>query len=202
MTCIKICGLRRPEDIAAVNDARPDMAGFIVNVKRSARSVDARTACALAAQLQRGIEPVAVFVDEAPEVVADIVSAGPFRTVQLHGHEDEAYIARLRSLSDARIIQAFGIKSEADARAAQASSADLVLLDSPGGGTGVAFPWGFTAHITRPFLLAGGLAPDTVADAIRRIRPWGVDMSSGVETNAAKDPAKIRAATAAVRFLA
>jgi phosphoribosylanthranilate isomerase len=197
---IKCCGLMRPEDVAAVNRAMPDYAGFIVSFPTSHRSLTPAQAAPLAAGLDAGIRPVAVFVDRpAREVAAAAAEIGAW-AVQLHGSEDEAYLAQLRTLTDCRIWQAFKVRSDADLARAAASSADLLLLDS-GAGTGRTFDWDLAARFARefdrPFLLAGGLTPENIPQAIERVHPFGVDISSGIETGKRKDPAKIAAAVAA-----
>jgi len=206
MTRIKMCGLRRPEDIAAVNEVRPDFAGFILS-PRFSRAVTLETQQELSRQLSPGILRVGVFVDETVDFIAGCTGAGTLDVIQLHGHEDQQYLAalreRLRRLSGGlaekiQIFQAFQVKSEADVRAAERSSADRILLDA-GTGNGVRFDWDIAGMCRRPFLLAGGLNPENVGEAIARLRPWGVDVSSGIETDRVKDPAKIRAFAEAVR---
>ena len=142
---------------------------------------------------------VAVCVDMPPARLAELLCTpdGP-DMVQLHGREDALYIAELRSRLtaagvDAGIIQAFRVHDEGDIAQANASAADLVLLDA-GAGCGEAFDWGLARLCTRPFFLAGGLGPGNLARAVAQVRPWGVDMSSGIETNGMKDPSKMRAA--------
>ena len=142
---------------------------------------------------------VGVFVDEPVAELVRIMRASGLDLAQLHGHEDAAYVEELRALApELGLIQAFKVRTPADVERACASPADLVLLDN-GQGTGEAFDWSLCARATRPFMLAGGLAPGNVAEAIQQVRPWGVDMSSGIETGRVKDPAKIQAAVAAVR---
>ena len=198
LTKIKICGLTRAEEIAYVNEARPDYCGFVINVPWSRRSVSPGQARALAGQLAEGIVPVGVFADAPPEEVAALLETGAIGMAQLHGGESPGYIARLRELTGRPLIQAFRIGTEEDAAAAQASPADYVLLDAGAGG-GRAFDWRLAETVSRPFFLAGGLGPANVRDAIAAARPFAVDMSSGVETNGRKDREKILAAVAAAR---
>ena len=201
---VKLCGMFRDEDVQAVAEARPDLCGFIVDFPKSYRSVTPAQLAGLCDRLLE-CEPagapiwrVGVFVDEPMEQLVRIVDAGCIDLVQLHGSEDAAYIDELRHRTGVGIIQAFRIRSAADAAAAEASAADLVLLDN-GQGTGEGFDWSLVASVGRPFMLAGGLGPENVAQAIEEVRPWGVDMSSGIETEKRKDPAKMAAAVAAVR---
>lgn len=198
MTMIKLCGLYRPQDIVAVNGARPDMCGFIVDVPRSHRSISTAQLRELATLVDPRITRVGVFVDAASEMIVSLAAEGVIDAVQLHGSEDAAYVRGLRAATQAGIIQAFQVRSEHDIARAQESPADMVLLDA-GQGAGEAFDWSLAAGISRPFILAGGLGPANVAEAIRTVRPWGVDMSSSLETDRIKDPEKMRAAVAAVR---
>ena len=197
MTRIKLCGMRRAEDIAAANELRPDYIGFVF-AKKSRRCVDGKTAASLKRLLRPGILAVGVFVDEDAEKAAGLLNEGVIDLAQLHGQEDEQYIARLRLLTDRPIIRAFRVASPDDIRKAEMSPADLVLLDAGAGG-GTAFDWGLLRDMKRPFFLAGGLDPGNVGQAVDDIRPFGVDISSGIETDGAKDPVKMRAFVAAVK---
>ena len=197
MTKIKLCGLTRLSDIEAANELRPDYIGFVFAPK-SRRYVTAEKAAELKRRLDPGIKAVGVFVNERPEAIAALLNSGTIDTAQLHGSESEEYIHQLRLLTDKQIIKAFRIQTEQDTLATQASSADLVLLDS-GAGTGTAFDWNLIQNTQRPYLLAGGLAPDNVISAIQTLHPYGVDVSSGIETNGLKDNKKMAAFVAAVR---
>ncbi|MCD8375299.1 MAG: phosphoribosylanthranilate isomerase [Oscillospiraceae bacterium] len=198
MTKIKICGLSREADIAYVNEAKPDYCGFIIDFPKSHRSVSPARVRELVGALDAGIAPVGVFVNAAPELVADMLRDGTLALAQLHGGEDEDYISRLRRLTDKPLIKAFKIKSAADLPPAAACSADYVLLDS-GAGSGETFDWSLLRGFPRPFFLAGGLGPENLRRAIAEVQPMAVDMSSGVETDKIKDREKILAAVAAVR---
>lgn len=189
MTKVKFCGLRRLEDIAAANRLQPDYIGFVF-AAASRRCIIPDTAAALRAQLAPGITAVGVFVDAEPSAVAALLQRGVIDMAQLHGHEDAAYIARLRALSTQPIIQAFRVRTEGDVQRANASSADWVLLDA-GAGDGACFDWQLLQHTTRPYFLAGGLSPDNVAAAIAQLHPWAVDVSSGIETAGVKDDIKM-----------
>ncbi|MBQ8964697.1 MAG: phosphoribosylanthranilate isomerase, partial [Clostridia bacterium] len=103
-----------------------------------------------------------------------------------------AYVARLRALTDRPIVQAFRVDAPADLDRARASTADYVLLDNGAGGTGVAFDWSLLRGFDRPYFLAGGLDPGNVRAAVRTLRPWAVDVSSGIETGGKKDQEKMR----------
>ena len=198
MTKIKLCGLSRPCDIEAANELEPDYIGFIF-ASKSRRYVSPEKAAVLKKLLRHGIKAVGVFVNEEPEVIAKLLSDGVIDVAQLHGNENEDYIERLRALTDKPIIKAFRIDSEQDAADAQNSSADFVLLDSGNGGTGTAFDWSLIKNIKRPFFLAGGLDCGNVGSAVEVIKPYAVDVSSGIETEGIKDRAKMAKFVSAAR---
>ena len=198
MTKIKLCGLTRPEDIAAANALKPEYIGFVFAPK-SRRAVSREKAAGLRAQLSPEIQAVGVFVNETPETVARLLNEDLLDIVQLHGQEDAAYIARLRSLTPKPLWQAFRVEDAASLAAAARSPADMVLLDSGAGGTGTVFNWKLLQGFPRPYILAGGLDADNAADAVSRLHPDVVDVSSGIETAGRKDPAKMAAFVAAVR---
>jgi phosphoribosylanthranilate isomerase len=197
-TRIKLCGLSRPCDIEAANRLLPSYIGFVF-APGSRRYVSPAQAAELKGQTDPRIAVVGVFVNERPETVADLLCRGIIDWAQLHGQEDGTYIRRLRTLTDRPLIQAFRVDTEQDAEAAEASEADMVLLDSGRGGTGRAFDWSLVRRVTRPYLLAGGLNPDSVGQAMDLLHPWGVDVSSGIETDGKKDMEKMRAFVYAVR---
>lgn len=282
MTKIKLCGMTRTQDIEAANALRPEYIGFVF-AQKSKRYVTPEKARELRALLAHGIQAVGVFVDAEPEQVAGLLNEGTIDIAQLHGAEDEAYIARLRKLTNRPIIQVFRLasassenvgqsrakaaavsqgavgssgtesngtvagvktafadpsfadvlraaqslaanagnpanagnsaaqalaKAVADAMAAQeralaqleiarvlaaaaASTADYLLFDS-GAGTGELLARESLHGFRRPYFLAGGLAPENVAEAISDLHPFAVDVSSGIETDGGKDAGKMR----------
>lgn len=197
MTKIKFCGLSRCCDIEAANELKVEYIGFVFALK-SKRYITPSKAEELKRLLDADIQAVGVFVNEEPEVVADLLERGIIDIAQLHGDEDETYIAQLRQLTDKKIIKAFRIKAADDIAAAERSSADYILLDS-GAGTGEVFDWTLLHHISRPYFLAGGLSPDNAGQASAVLRPYAVDVSSGIETDGRKDKTKMTAFAAAVR---
>lgn len=197
MTKIKLCGLSRPCDIEAANQLKPDYIGFVFAPK-SKRYVTYQKAAELKSRLSPEIKAVGVFVNECPQETAKLLKNGIIDMVQLHGGEAEDDIARLRRLTDRPIIKAFRIETAYDIKAANQSTADYILLDS-GAGTGTVFDWSLVNSIGRPYFLAGGLDADNVADAVKALRPFAVDVSSGIETDGLKDKAKMAAFIAAVR---
>lgn len=200
-TRIKVCGLKRPEDIESVNLAKPDFCGFIVEFPRSSRCVSRELLAELTVQLDPEIIPVGVFVNAPVELPAELAESGVIRAIQLHGQEDEEYIRRLRRLigGDIPVIQAFSVQTAEDLQRAAESSADYVLLDQGSGGTGKTFDWSLAEGFTRPFLLAGGLDTDNLAEAVERLSPWAVDLSSSLEIDGLKDRDKIIEAVNIVR---
>ena len=197
MTKIKFCGLTRTGDIEAANELKPDYIGFVFWPK-SKRAVTAGGAKILKSKLDPSIKAVGVFVDEDMEAVKSLLDGGIIDIAQLHGHEDEDYINGLKKASGKPVIKAFRIRNEEDIRKAEASPADLVLLDA-GMGDGVTFDWSLIKNAGRPYFLAGGLDPDNAADAVRTLHPYALDVSSGVETDGLKDTNKMAAFAASVR---
>lgn len=197
MTKIKLCGLSRPCDIEAANRLKPEYIGFVF-LPKSKRYVDYEKARELKSLLSPIIKAVGVFVDESPQTVAELLNNGIIDIAQLHGGEDEDYIGLLRNLTDKPIIKAFRIQSEDDILRAEESSADYILLDS-GMGTGTVFNWDLIQNIKRPYFLAGGLDCDNVGEAVGKLHPYAVDVSSGIETNGLKDKEKMAAFVAKVR---
>ena len=197
MTRIKLCGLSRPCDIEAANALKPEYIGFVF-AQKSRRYVTPEGASALKRLLSPEIAAVGVFVNEAPETVAGLLNSGVIDLVQLHGDEGEDYLRQLRQLSPRPVIKAFPIRRESDVKEIESSSADYVLLDS-GAGTGNVFDWQLVRALRRPYFLAGGLHAGNAESAVRQLRPFAVDVSSGIETDGRKDAGKMAAFVAAVR---
>lgn len=190
MTQIKICGIKRDEDVDYINELKPDYCGFIVNFPKSHRSLDIDELKSLAQAVDGEIKRVGVFVNNDINSISRLLNEGIIHIAQLHGSEDESYINNLRNLTSKPIIKAFNIKSQDDVLNATRSSADYILLDK-GQGSGETFDWSLISSIDRPWFLAGGLGPDNLEEAIKTIRPYAVDLSSSVETNKVKDKDKI-----------
>ena len=197
MTKIKLCGLRRPEDIEAANLLKPEYVGFVF-AKKSKRYVEPETALSLKKALDPSIKAVGVFVNEDLSVVADLLNRGVIDIAQLHGSESDEYIDELKKATGKTVIRAFKITSQEDVDKAVVSPADYILLDA-GAGDGVTFDWSVVKNVERPFFLAGGLGPANVTDAIRAVKPFAVDVSSGIETDGFKDKDKMTAFVTAVR---
>ncbi|QIB69145.1 phosphoribosylanthranilate isomerase [Aminipila butyrica] len=189
MTKIKICGLSKGEHAAYVNEAMADYAGFVF--AKSRRQVSFSEAAVIRRALRPEIAAVGVFVDEEPERVSEAVQAGIIDLVQLHGQENEEYLQQLRRLVSVPIIQAVKVRRLSDIEEACSGSADFLLLDSGAGGSGEVFDWNLVHTITKPFFLAGGINSQNVEQGIRLLRPYGVDVSSGVETTGEMDRKKV-----------
>ena len=184
---IKICGLTRKEDIAIVNKYKPDYIGFVF--ARSKRQVELSTAKELKGLLHKSIKTVGVFVDADLRLAIQIANEGILDLIQLHGAETEAYIRELKKQTNIGIIKAVRADELEDTRIDTA--ADYILLDS-GAGSGKVFDWNRTIICNKPLFLAGGLDAENVSEAIRKVKPFAVDVSSGVETDCKKDSEKIR----------
>ena len=197
MTKIKMCGLSRIEDIEAANAIKPDYIGFVF-AEISKRRVSALEASKLKSKLAPDIKAVGVFLDDKLDFVASMLNLGIVDMVQLHGSEDEEYIERVRQITNKPIIKAFIIRSKEDVERAERSTADYILLDG-GKGEGKAFDWSLLKDIKRPYFLAGGLNPDNVSDAVKALKPYAVDVSTGIETDGVKDREKMTAFADAVR---
>ena len=190
MAKIKICGLSRPYDIYAVNDEKPEYAGFVFS--KSRRNVTPQQAFELRNKLAPGIIPVGVFTDEKIGNIISLAQRGIFDVIQLHGSENEEYILRLKAFTDKPVIKAVAVLEEGDAQKWAETSADYLLLDGESGGKGKRFDWNLIGVVNKPFFLAGGLGVENIETALEKVKPFAVDVSSGVETDGFKDHAKIR----------
>jgi phosphoribosylanthranilate isomerase len=208
MMLIKICGLRTIEHAQAAADAGADMLGL--NFAASRRQVSPEQAAVIAEAVRsmpsaRQVSIVGLFVNEAPERMLAIVRQCGLDAIQLSGDEASDVTGHLPDIALLKAIRLDSAPSEAGWLAADQAPDVRLLVDAhvPGvyGGAGVLADWGRAAELARrrSIMLAGGLTPENVAAAIHQVRPWGVDVSSGVETNGVKDVAKIRAFVAATR---
>src|SRR5439155_7950967 len=206
MTVIKICGLRTIEHALGALEAGADLLGFIfAPARRQVSPAEAATigAAVRAAPGGRQVDLVGVFVNEMPERMAAIAYECGLDAIQLSGDEDERVLRELPNdrtiIKAVRLVGAVGEQSWL-----REESAQRLLVDAhvPGayGGAGVISDWNRAAELARrkPIILAGGLTPANAAAAIARVRPWGVDVRSGVQTEGLKDHGRIRALRAAV----
>ena len=207
---VKVCGITSPEDALSAAAAGVDAIGL--NFAAGPRRIEPDSARRITAHLPPLVSPVAVFLDADPETIHATCRQCGIGTVQLHGDEPPELVVRLAPL---RVIKAFRVARESDVAEIEAylkACSDLgrppaaVLLDTrvPGlaGGTGKTFDWRLAGRVKdlSPLVLAGGLGPDNVADAVRAVRPFAVDASSRLESAPGrKDPCKVRKFVAAVR---
>ena len=216
---VKLCGISKVETIPAVLEARPDYMGLVF--APSKRQVTVEQAKTLVEELHKvyvkkygsdteqdkndTIKTVGVFVNETVDNLVTIANEANLDAVQLHGDEDETFIQFLKERTNVEVWKAVQIRSAVDAEAWIDSSADMLLFDAyhkdERGGTGEVFDWSSLDDFERPFMLAGGIDSTNVARAIRTVRPYGIDISSGIETNGVKDDEKITAFTKIVKSI-
>ena len=216
---VKMCGISKVETIPAVVEAKPDYMGLVF--APSKRQVTVDQAKTLVEELHRGyaqkygsdtehdkndtIKTVGVFVNETVDNLITIANEANLDAVQLHGDEDEAFIQSLKERTNVEVWKAIQIRTAADTEKWIDSSADMLLFDAyhkdERGGTGEVFDWSSLDAFERPFMLAGGIDSTNVARAIRTVRPYGIDISSGIETNGVKDDEKITAFTKIVKSI-
>ena len=201
-TKIKICGLKRIEDVISVNVAEPDYCGFIFNVSGSRRSIGAEQLNILVDMLNPEIVPIGVFVNEKTDVILRIVRESVIRMVQLHGQENGEIIHTIQSKAQVPVIKAVSVRSKEDVRSAVLSPADYLLFDCGEGGTGQTFDWNLLEDIPRPYFMAGGIGTHNMEEVLRRFSPFALDVNSSVETDRQKDGKKILAAVRMLRTLA
>ncbi|WP_201716240.1 phosphoribosylanthranilate isomerase [Rossellomorea arthrocnemi] len=191
MTKVKVCGIRRVEEAQWACDAGADAVGFVF--ADSKRRIDVETAARISASLPPHIMKIGVFVNESKENLKEIYSTVNLDFVQLHGEESVSFCENI----DLPLIKAIPIKEEADIIGMDQYPGELVLVDSGKGpfrgGNGTTFNWEYVEAIplSHQLILAGGLNPENVREAILKVRPFMVDVSSGVETDGKKDRKKI-----------
>lgn len=193
---IKICGLCRAEDIRFVNAAHPDYVGFVM--AKSRRQVSPEQVRNLTAGLNPAIQTVGVFVNEKREVIAKYLQSGLIDIAQLHGQETREDVLWLKEQTGKPIIKAISVKTQEDVLQWQESAAAYLLLDNGAGGSGEVFDWSRIPAGIKPFFMAGGIGLHNLDRALE-FNPYGVDISSGVETEGIKDEEKIFQAVKLVR---
>ena len=223
---VKMCGISKVETISAIVDAKPDYMGLVF--APSKRQVTVDQAKTLVEELhkqyanrynrdaeqysnqtlihQESIKTVGVFVNETVENLLKIAKEVKLDVIQLHGDEVESFIQTLKEQSNVEVWKAIQVRSATDAEKWIDSSADMLLFDAyhkdERGGTGEVFDWSSLDEFERPFMLAGGIDSTNVARAIRTVRPYGIDISSGIETEGVKDNEKINTFTNIVKTIA
>ena len=209
---VKMCGISKVETIPAVVEAKPDYMGLVF--APSKRQVTVEQAEILVEELHKQcinhydtkvVKTVGVFVNETLDNLVRIADTANLDAVQLHGDEDEAFIQSLKERTNVEVWKAIQIRTAADTEKWIDSSAEMLLFDAyhkdERGGTGEVFDWSSLDAFERPFMLAGGIDSTNVARAIRTVRPYGIDISSGIETNGMKDDKKITAFTKIVKSI-
>ena len=209
---VKMCGISKVETIPAIVDAKPDYMGLVF--APSKRQVTVEQAKILIEELHKQcinhydikvVKTVGVFVNETLDNLVRIADTANLNAVQLHGDEDEAFIQSLKERTNVEVWKAIQIRTAADTEKWIDSSAEMLLFDAyhkdERGGTGEVFDWSSLDAFERPFMLAGGIDSTNVARAIRTVRPYGIDISSGIETNGMKDDKKITAFTKIVKSI-
>ncbi len=191
MTRVKICGIMREQDCDTLNELMPDCTGFIF-AKDRRRYISPETAQKFKERLDKRIKTFGVFVDEDIDEIVRIAGTGILDVIQLHGSESDDTVCRVKDRTGLTVIKAFKIDGAQAVNDAMNSSADYLLLDNGAGGTGEKFDHELLEDVDRLYYLAGGLTPENVSAAIERYCPYGVDVSSGVETDGQKDHSKIK----------
>lgn len=188
---IKICGLKRMEDIISVNKALPDYCGFVIDVPKSRRNVTPDEVRKLTAKLSPKIIPAGVFVNAPAQMICELAKENVIRMIQLHGEESEETIEYLKKETKKPVIKAFSVAKEADVIQALKSKADYILFDHGAGGTGQSFDWSFLKAVSRPYFLAGGIGVEQLSKVWKLPNLFALDMSSSVETDGVKDEKKM-----------
>jgi phosphoribosylanthranilate isomerase len=205
MTRVKVCGITRPEDAELAASLGAWAIGFIL-WPGSKRAADPAVAAGIARALRRRVEPVGVFVNQPLDEIERLADAIGLSHVQLHGDEGPSFCTAVAQRTGCRVIKAIRVASAADLRDAERYRTDLHLLDAAvrglRGGSGTTWDWGLAARrrSSVPLVLSGGLTPENVAAGIAAVRPWAVDVASGVEAApGVKDPGRVEAFLAAAR---
>ncbi len=186
---VKVCGLFRQEDIEYANVLRPDYIGFVFAASK--RQIDEKLASDLKRKLRPEIKAVGVFVDEAEETIIRLLREGIIDVAQLHGEESEETIIKIKVATGKPVWKAIKVRSKEEYKLWENSNADCLVLDN-GRGTGECFDWELLKEMKRAYFLAGGINQQNIEEAVFQIKPDGVDVSSGAETNGIKDFEKMR----------
>lgn len=197
MINLKFCGMRRTLDIEYANECRPDYVGFILS-DGFKRSVTAEEFAVLQKGLDKNIKKVGVFVNEPFKNILYCAYNENLDVIQLHGEENEDYIKNLRKDFSGEIWKAVRAKNPEDIERYNRHSIDKLLIDSFSedgvGGTGVRINTDVVsaAKISKPFFIAGGITAENIGEIINKTKPFGVDISSGIETDGFKDLRKMK----------
>lgn len=196
-TMIKLCGLRSLADARLANEVKPDFAGVVL-CRRFWRGIDFDLALAIRRTLSSNIPLVGVFVNDEFSTVHAALRRSVVDMVQLEGTESEEYIRDLMVLTGKQVIKGCNVTGPEVPTQVERTAANYLLFSSL---PEYPFDWAWLEQVQRPYILSGGLNAENLPYAIHRLHPWGVDLSSGVETDCVKDPEKVRAAVEVVRTL-
>ena len=199
MTKVKICGITHEVEISIMNELNPDFVGFVF-ASKSRHFIAPEHAGLLRSKLKRGIKTVGVFTNASLRNVALTMETAGLDMVQLHGDETAEYIAALREYIHCPIMKVVKVAKPIDADKAMYTTADYVMLDGGSAGSGKSFDWSLLGNMRRNFFLSGGLTPENIHEALRlEPKPFGLNVSSGVESNKVKDYRKVMKFILAVR---
>ena len=199
MTKVKICGITHEVEIGIMNELQPDFVGFVFATK-SRHFIAPEHAGLLRSKLRKGIKTVGVFTNASLKNVALTMETAGLDMVQLHGDETAEYIAALREYIRCPIMKVVKVAKPIDADKAMYTTADYVMLDGGSAGSGKSFDWSLLGNMRRNFFLSGGLTPENIHEALRlEPKPFGLNVSSGVESNKVKDYRKVMKFILAVR---
>lgn len=193
MINIKICGLKRIEDIKYVNKFKPEYIGFVF--AKSRRQISYDMAASLKKSLSNDIKTVGVFVNHEIDDIISLMNEDIIDIAQLHGNEEEDSIITIKNKTNKKVIKAIPVRSLEDILKWKDSKVDFLLLDNGSGGTGESFDWEVldklsTIEFNKPYFIAGGLNKENVKNVLK-YKPYAVDISGGVETDGLKDEVKI-----------
>lgn len=196
MTRVKICGIRRREDVENINQILPDYIGFVL-AEKSRRYVSSELLQTLSPLVDRRVKRVGVFVDAAEYEVLRLLDEGLIDIAQLHGSEDDGYIRRIRG-QGFEVIKSFTLDQLEDSLG---SSADYLLFDYKVPGSGKVIDYSRLSGIGRPFFLAGGVSADNCLEMIESVHPFALDSSSALEVDGFKDAVLMKQFTDKVRSI-
>ena len=195
---IKICGLKRDEDIEYINKYPPDFIGFVFT--ESKRRISREKACHLRRLIKADVQVVGVFADNEISMIKDLYNEKIIDIAQLHGSESDKYIEKLKMETNIKIIKAVRFGVDDYITYSKYDKADFLLFDNSCGGTGKAFDWSQIKKTDKPFFLAGGVNIYNFEEA-SLYNPYCIDISSGAETCGVKDADKIRKLVSIARTL-
>ena len=178
---IKICGITKLEEIKSLNMLKPEFIGFVF--AESKRKVTGHEARILFDDLDKDIKTIGVFRNNSKEFILDVLKQVPLYAIQLHGDENEEFILDLKDKVNCEIWKAVSVKSKEDMGKALNYPVETLVLDGSNPGSGEIFPWEYIqgTKFTKRIFLAGGINEENVQEAIDKVKPQGIDLSSGVE---------------------